>query len=231
MTPTTWYEGRTSIDLVCGSDWAWIGLRSVDGLHRLHVDLLQALDRLFIELRWRGIRRMALSGAAWQVGRGHHFSAGADLHDVGALDPLSADPFSRRGQRVMNQLLWSGWRSLTLISGAAMGGGCDLALHGQERWAVGPDPATGKGGLRLAHPAAKHGILTGFGGTVRLPEVLGDEGADRLFRAFETWDADTALAAGAVHRIVSPGEAREAVLYWLGGSALPEVLRAEAQLF
>ncbi len=219
MTPRTWYEGRTSLDLLQGADWAWIGLRSGDGLHRLHTDLLEALDRLCIELRWAGVRRVALGGAAWMAGRGHHFCAGADLHQVGALDAVSADPFARRGQRVMNHLLWPGWRTLTVISGVAMGGGCDLALHGQERWAVAADPATGKGGLRLAHPAAKHGILTGFGGTVRLPELLGAAGADRLFRSFETWDEVTALAAGAVHRVVAPGAIREEVLSWLKPNA------------
>lgn len=219
MTQIVWYEGRTSLDLARGADWAWIGLRSGDGLNRLHSDLLVALDRLFIELRGAGVRRVALSNAGWMAGRGHHFSAGADLHEVGALDPVSAEPFSRRGQRVMGHLLWPGWRTLTLISGVAMGGGCDLALHGRERWAVAADPITGKGGLRLAHPAAKHGILTGFGGTVRLPEILGQAGADRLFRQFETWDAPGALAAGAIHRVLEPATARVAVLDWLEVSA------------
>ncbi|HEX7552708.1 MAG TPA: enoyl-CoA hydratase/isomerase family protein [Geothrix sp.] len=214
MMPRTWYEGRTSLDLLCGPDWAWIGLRSGDGLNRLHSDLLLALDRLFIELRWSGVRRVALSGAGWMSGRGHHFCAGADLQAVGTLDAGSAEPFARRGQRVMTHLLWPGWRSLTVISGVAMGGGCDLALHGQERWAVAAD-AAGKGGLRLAHPAAKHGILTGFGGTRRLPELLGQVGADRLFRDFETWDEDAALAAGAVQRVLLPGVVPDAVGTWL----------------
>jgi enoyl-CoA hydratase len=218
MRPETWYEGRTSLDLIRGADWAWIGLRSGDGLNRLHSDLLVALDRLFTELRWTGVRRVALSGAGWMVDRGHHFSAGADLHEVGALNPVSAEPFARRGQRVMSHLVWPGWRSLTLISGVAMGGGCDLALHGQERWAVAADPATGKGGLHLAHPAAKHGILTGFGGTVRLPEVLGHEGADRLFRRFETWDESAALLHGAIHRIVDAPGVEGEVLDWLEAS-------------
>ncbi len=215
MTPTTWYEGRTSLELLRGADWAWIGLRSGDGLNRLHSEVLVALDRLFIELRWSGVRRVALSGAGWMAGRGHHFCAGADLHEVGALDAVAAEPFARRGQRVMSHLVWPGWHSLTLISGVAMGGGCDLALHGQERWAVAADGTTGKGGLRMAHPAAKHGILTGFGGTFRLPEVLGHPGADRLFRAFETWDEGAALDAGAVHRVVEPGGVEPAVLDWL----------------
>lgn len=219
MTPTTWYAGRTSLRLVQGPGWAWVGLHSVDGLNRLHSDLLVALDRLCLDLRAAGTQRLALSGAGWQQDRGHHFSAGADLHEVGALDPVTAEPFARRGQRVMAHLGWTGWRTLTLISGVAMGGGCDLALHGQERWAVGADPLTGRGGLRLAHPAAKHGILTGFGGTVRLPELLGRAGAERLFRGFETWDAETALAAGAVQRVLAPEDARAAVCAWLGATA------------
>lgn len=246
MRPTTWYAGRTSLELLRGRDWAWIGLRSGDGLNRLHSDLLLALDRLFIELRWSGVRRVALSGAGWMAGapsgicldstqgapggaspasvsrrsppatlaHGHHFCAGADLHEVGALDAVSAEPFARRGQRIMAHLLWPGWRSLTVISGVAMGGGCDLALHGQERWAVAAD-GSGKGGLRLAHPAAKHGILTGFGGTVRLPELLGSEGANRLFRDFETWDEAAALLAGAIHRRVGPEGVLAEVEAWL----------------
>ena len=214
MTPSCWYEGRTSLELLRGEDWAWVGLRSTDGLNRLHSDLLVALDRLFIDLRWSAIRRVALSGVGWMSGDGRHFSAGADLHEVGTLGAVSADPFSRRGQQVMAHLLWPGWRTLTVISGVAMGGGCDLALHGQERWGVSTD-ATGKGGLRLAHPAAKHGILTGFGGTVRLPELLGREGADRLFRDFETWDESAALAAGAIQRRVIPGEVLATVNTWL----------------
>ena len=252
MRPGTWYEGRTSLELLQGEAWAWIGLCSADGLNRLHSDLLVALDQLFIELRWAGTRRVALSGAALIAGvpsglgqdstqeapggtsrasasrrappapsaRGHHFSAGADLHEVGALDAVSADPFSRRGQRVMAHLLWPGWHSLTVISGVAMGGGCDLALHGQERWAVAAD-GEGRHGLRLAHPAAKHGILTGFGGTVRLPELLGQGGADRLFRHFETWGEETAQASGAVHRILDSHCVEEEVRAWLAASGSP----------
>ena len=48
MIPQTWYAGRTSLELLRGPDWAWIGLRSGDGLNRLHSDLLVALDRLFM---------------------------------------------------------------------------------------------------------------------------------------------------------------------------------------
>ncbi len=203
------HGGATSIDLVRGGDWAWIGLDSKDGLNRLYSDLLLALDRLFIELRWAGVTRIALSSAHWHQDRHGNLSAGADLHEVAALDPVTAEPFARRGQRVMAHLLWPGWRTLTVLSGVAMGGGCDLAFHGQVRWAV--------RGLKMAHPAARHGILTGFGGTRRLVEVLGAAGADRLFRSFEHWDAEAALAAGAAQRLLEPDAVRAEVLGWLEG--------------
>jgi 3-hydroxyacyl-CoA dehydrogenase/enoyl-CoA hydratase/3-hydroxybutyryl-CoA epimerase/enoyl-CoA isomerase len=211
VTPQRVFEGTTSLLLLEGRGWAWIGLDSVDGLHRLTCATLGALDRLFIDLRWRDTTRIALSGAPWMAGRSCHFSAGADLHEVLALEASTADAFARRGQRVMNHLAWPGWRTLTVASGAAMGGGCDLALHGQERWAV--------EGLRLKHPAARHGILTGFGGTVCLPEVLGEDGAARLFRHLETWHEQPALQAGAVHRVLKAESVRGAVLAWLSPEA------------
>ncbi len=201
------FDGATNLDLLEGPGWAWIGLASGDGLNRLHSGTLLALDALFTELRFHGVRRVALSASGWMDGVGRHFSAGADLHEVAALTPESADAFARRGQRVMRALLWPGWRSLTLLSGVAMGGGCDLALHGQERWAA--------EGLRMAHPAAKHGILTGFGGTVRLPELLGAAGAARLFASLEHWNERDALAAGAIQRVVKFEAARAAVRDWL----------------
>lgn len=203
------FAGPTGLVLLEGPGWAWIGLDSGDGLNRLHSGTLIALDALFTELRFRGVQRLALSGAGWMDGRGRHFSAGADLHEVAALGPTTADAFARRGQRVMRALGWPGWRTLTLLSGVAMGGGCDLALHGQERWAV--------DGLRMAHPAAKHGILTGFGGTLRLPELLGAPGAARLFAALEHWNEQDAREAGAVQRVLAPQAARAAVLEWLSG--------------
>ena len=192
--------GPTSLELLHGDDWAWIGLASDDRLNRLRMDLLKALNLLFIELRWSGVRRICLSDAGWMQGHGHNFCAGADLNEVSMLHASTADGFARRGQRVMEHLLWPGWRSLTLISGAAMGGGCDLAMAGQERWGVDADASSGRGHLKLSHPAALHGILTGFGGTVRLVEVLGETGADRLFQGMERWDTRQAMEAGAIQR-------------------------------
>ncbi len=209
MSPVQAFGGPTSLWLLQEADWAWIGLRSGDGFHRLHRETLKALDALCIDLRWRGVRRLALSGAAWMEGEGRHFCAGADLHEVGGLDAVQAEAFARLGQQVMRQLLWPGWRTLTLGSGVAMGGGCDLLLHGQARWAV--------EGLRLAHPAARHGILTGFGGTVRLVTLMGPGTADRLFAQLEHWDAAQALEAGAVQRVLAPGAAGAAVRAWLSG--------------
>ncbi|MBL0212029.1 MAG: enoyl-CoA hydratase/isomerase family protein [Holophagaceae bacterium] len=215
MKPERVFHGSTSLDLRRGGEWAWIGLASEDSLNRLRMDLLEALDLLFVHLRWSGVRRICLSDAGWMNGIGANFCAGADLHEVAMLHGATVDAFARRGQRVMEHLAWPGWHSLTLISGAAMGGGCDLALSGQERWGVdvggGEASAFGRRAFQLAHPAAMHGILTGFGGTVRLVEVLGEAGADRLFQGMERWDAAQAMEAGAIQRRLRPEDARGAV--------------------
>ena len=217
VNPIRVFNGPTSLDLRRGEDWAWIGLASDDGLNRLRMDLLKALDLLFLELRWSGVRRICLSDAGWMQGSGLNFCTGADLNEVSMLQAITADAFARRGQRVMEHLLWPGWHSLTLISGAAMGGGCDLAVSGQERWGIDADAESpsGRGAFNLAHPAALHGILTGFGGTVRLVEVLGETGADRLFQGLERWDARQALEAGAIQRRLKPEDARGAVECYL----------------
>ena len=67
----------------------------------------------------------------------------------------------------------------------------------------------------MAHPAAKHGILTGFGGTVRLPEVLGERNAARLFQSLEQWGVEEALKTGAIHRRLGAPEVQREVLVWL----------------
>ncbi len=215
MKPERKFNGATSLMMVRGVDWAWIGLTSKDGLNRLRMDLLEALDLLFIDLRWSGVRRICLSDAGWMHGRGRNFCAGADLNEVSLLNAGTADAFARRGQRVIEHLMWPGWRSLTLISGAAMGGGCDLALAGQERWGVDAGSSSELGHLKLSHPAALHGILTGFGGTVRLLEVLGAAGADRLFQGMERWDTKQALEAGAIQRRLGPEEVQREVECYL----------------
>ncbi len=205
--PNRVFEGSTSLHLVHGAEWAWMGLGSRDGLNRLHMDLLEAMDRIFIDLRWSGVRRICLSDAGWMEGHGRNLSAGADLNEVVNLNGSNADAFARRGQRVMEHLEWPGWKSLTILSGACMGGGCDLALSGQERWAV--------EGLKLAHPAAKHGILTGFGGTLRLVQLLGEQAADRLFRGLEVWNETESIKAGAAQRILEKNQVKQAVEIYL----------------
>ena len=81
------FSGSTAVDLQQGPGWAWIGLSSVDGLNRLRTETLEALDRLFIALRWGGTLRVALSSAQWMEGRSGNLSAGADARSPVANHP------------------------------------------------------------------------------------------------------------------------------------------------
>jgi enoyl-CoA hydratase/carnithine racemase len=128
------------------------------------------------------------------TGNSHFFSAGADLHEIAALTGPGAYAFSRAGQRLMN--LIDGFPALTIaaVSGYCMGGGLDLALACDVRIAA-PNAIFG-------HRGASLGLITGWGGTQRLPRLIGRGRALQMFCAAEKIHATDALRIGLVNEIV-----------------------------
>lgn len=124
------------------------------------------------------------------AGAGGVFSAGADLNEVAALDPTSAYDYSRRGQEVMGRLGAAAPVVIAAIDGHCLGGGLDLALACDLRYAT-PRATFG-------HPGARRGIITGWGGTQRLPRLIGRGPALRLLLTGERVDAAEALRLGLV---------------------------------
>jgi enoyl-CoA hydratase/carnithine racemase len=188
---------------------AWIQLIAQDGLPRLSQLTLHDLDHTMRTLKWKGYERLILSGYFDQC-RAFNFCVGADLHEVVNLDPFTALEFSSLGQRVSEQLLWPGWKTLTLLSGLVMGGGCDLALHGQERWAIESSTMP----LRLQHPALIHGLISGFGGTRRAIELLGSIEALKLFQNLEVWNGAACKEKGLVDRVLEEKDLDNALQSW-----------------
>ncbi len=189
---------------------AWIQMQSIDGLPRLSQSTLYDLDRILRLLKWNGCDRLVLT-ADFDSSRIANFCAGADLREVANLEPLTALEFASLGQHVIEQLLWPGWKTLVVMSGVVMGGGCDLALHGQERWAVEGTNLP----LKFHHPAAIHGLITGFGGTYRLKELLGKANALKLFIDLEVWDGMTCRKAGLINKLLTEEEFKPAIQMWL----------------
>jgi enoyl-CoA hydratase/carnithine racemase len=122
------------------------------------------------------------------TGNARFFSAGADLNEISALSGASALDFAKMGQRLMGAI--AGFPSLTIaaINGYCMGGGLDLALSCNIRIA--------SSHAIFGHRGAALGIMTGWGGTQRLPRLVGRARALQMFLAAEKVHANEALAIG-----------------------------------
>jgi enoyl-CoA hydratase/carnithine racemase len=141
----------------------------------------------------------AVSALAGQVrplvvaGNAHFFSVGADLNEIAALTGPDAYEFSRMGQTLMNAIAEYPARVIAAVEGHCMGGGLDLALACHRRIA-GPHAIFG-------HRGAALGLMTGWGGTQRLPRLVGKGRALELFVAAEKLTAARALEIGLIDRI------------------------------
>jgi len=127
------------------------------------------------------------------TGAGGVFSAGADLSEVAAFDPVTAFEFSRKGQMILASLNEAAPITIAAIDGHCLGGGLDMAISCDLRFAA--PRAT------FQHPGAKRGIITGWGGTQRLPRLIGIDAARRMLVSGDRIDADEALRIGLVNKI------------------------------
>jgi len=121
------------------------------------------------------------------------FASGADIRELRALTPDSARLFAARGQNLFRQI--AGARQLTIaaVNGYCMGGGLDLALACRAR--VASHSAV------FAHPGVRLGIITGWGGTQRLPRLIGAARALEMFATARRLSGDEALRFGLVDEL------------------------------
>jgi len=135
------------------------------------------------------------------------FAAGAELTEVSSLTATEALRFAALGQSVMRTIEHSRKPVIAAIRGYCMGGGFDLALACRARIAA--------SSAIFAHRAAALGIITGWGGTQRLPRILGPNGrtiAMELMSTGRAVDASEALALRIVSRIVPDDQLLPATL-------------------
>jgi enoyl-CoA hydratase len=171
-----------------------IRLDNPNGYPRLTRAVLGELQRQFDRLP--GLSHVH---AAVITGTEKCFAAGAELAEVAALNPTEAFRFSALGQSLMRTIEQSAKPVLAAIRGYCLGGGFDLALACHVRVAA-SDAVFG-------HPGATLGIITGWGGTGRLPRVLGPGGRARaveMLTSGQSITAGEALTWGLVSRVVEP---------------------------
>ena len=124
------------------------------------------------------------------TGNPRFFSAGADLSEIRALTGPSAIAFAHMGQELMNAIAHFPEPVYAAIHGYCMGGGLDLALACHRRIA--------SAHAVFGHRGAALGLVTGWGGTQRLPRLVGKGRALAMFVAAEKLHAANALAAGLI---------------------------------
>jgi len=140
-----------------------------------------------------GIRAILITGAGPKA-----FAAGADIKELSLTNSASAERLALRGQGVFQLIAACGKPVIACINGFALGGGCELALACTLR--IASDAA------RLGQPEVKLGLVPGYGGTQRLPRLVGSSAALKLILTGDIVDAAEALRIGLVDEVVPADE-------------------------
>ena len=127
------------------------------------------------------------------TGSGDAFASGADLREISELTADKAAAFARQGQRLMELIDEFSIPTVAAINGACFGGGLDVALACKKRIAS-PNAV-------FCHPGVSLGIITGWGGTQRLPRLIGESKALEMLLTAGRFGAEWALEAGLVDEI------------------------------
>jgi enoyl-CoA hydratase len=181
-----------SIQYETGDAIATITVNRPDKLNALNAATIDELHAAFGEAhRDDGVRALVLTGAG-----GKAFVAGADIAELATMGPLNGIRVSRQGQDAFRFLETMGKPVVAAVNGFALGGGLELALACHLRVAS----SKAKFGL----PEVKLGIIPGYGGTIRLPRLVGRGRALELILTGEMIDAAEAHRIGLVNRIAEP---------------------------
>ena len=172
------YQGKTLI----------VGFTRPEIRNPLSVMVLDQLHEIVNDLCLRSeVEALIFTGTAGS------FASGADLREIAGISSEAAPDFARKGQELMTKIEELPQNTIAAINGFCFGGALDLTLACDWRIAS-PD-------AKFAHPGAGLGIITGWGGTQRLPRLIGQTNALELFFTAEAIDATRALAIGLVDEL------------------------------
>jgi enoyl-CoA hydratase len=181
-----------SIDVARDGAVAVVTIDRQDALNALDVATLTELrDRLRELSDDSGVRALVLTGAGEKA-----FVAGADIKYMSQLDSEQAKGWGALGHEAGRLLETMPKPAIAAINGFALGGGCELALACDLRYA--------SSRAKLGQPEINLGIVPGWGGTQRLARICGIGVAKELVYTGRTVDADEALRIGLVNAVADP---------------------------
>ncbi|MBM4193859.1 MAG: enoyl-CoA hydratase [Gemmatimonadetes bacterium] len=170
---------------------ATVTINRPDKLNALNAAVFDALATTFPALEAR-----ADVGAVVLTGAGRAFVAGADIAELATLDPSALEALSLRGQAVMRGIERLKKPVIAAVNGFALGGGCELALCCHVR------VASTKASFGL--PECKLGLIPGYGGTQRLPRLIGRGNALKLLLTGAAVDGAEAYRLGLAQALAEP---------------------------
>jgi enoyl-CoA hydratase len=186
-------------------DVAVLTLDRPEALNALSFAVLKRLGELLDEVAGRKVRALIVIGAGAKA-----FCAGADIPELRGRDLVAQKRGAELGQEVFGKIERLPMPSIAMINGYAFGGGLELALACTFRLAT----ANAKMGL----PEIKLGLIPGYGGTQRLPRLIGEARALEMILTGRAIDAAEAERIGLVNRIVE-GDPLDAALGFARGFA------------
>lgn len=197
-------ELRAALTLELDGDGvAWLIFdRPESRVNLLTTAVMEWLDGLLAEIE-EAVRIGRAKALVVRSGKPGTFIAGADISEIEEItDPREAEVKSREGQRIFRRLEQLPIPSIAVIDGACMGGGTELALACSYRL------ATDRPETRIALPEVRLGIIPGFGGTTRLPRLIGPRAAVELIVSGKSVTGSRALQLGLVDELI-PGAGYE----------------------
>jgi enoyl-CoA hydratase len=163
-------------------------------LNALNARLLDELESAFQALRQNeAVKVVIITGAGEKA-----FVAGADIKELSGQEGVSGRAYSLRGQQVFNTIETCPKPVIAAVNGYCLGGGCELALACHIRIA--------SENARFGQPEVKLGLIPGYGGTQRLPRLVGAGRAIEILLTGDTLEAKEAERIGLVNRVVPAGE-------------------------
>lgn len=163
-------------------------------MNALNAATLEELRSAFIDLRSDvEVRIVILTGAGEKA-----FIAGADINEVASLSTFLGKEFAQKGQGLFDLVENLGKPVIACVNGFALGGGCELALACTMRLA--------SENAKFGQPEVKLGVIPGYGGTQRLPRLVGKGMAMQLLLTGDTITAQEAHRIGLVNEVVAAAE-------------------------
>jgi enoyl-CoA hydratase len=173
---------------------AYVTVNRPKVLNALDMATMEDLRAAFTDLKNdKAIRAVIMTGSGEKA-----FIAGADIGELAKNDAVTAKEYTHRGQSVLDLIENLGKPVIACINGFALGGGCEIALACTMRLA--------SESAKLGQPEVKLGIIPGYGGTQRLPRLVGKGVAMQLVLSGEIISAQEALRIGLVNEVVAAAE-------------------------